>query len=196
MHLEREVDTVAIPVFQFGMFSSTDLSFFAGSNFNFGGRVATNGNLFLAQGSGTTLTLSSNVTAVGEIIRQNLSNGASITQATTHSDTVSMDTSPGVYRTLAATEGSLVGFLGSAQNPSWTNISLTTYNGFIRNGRTGAHPLNLPIVTAGGANADIVRRPCSPAFGSARRSVVQCRMRIRRNTSRIRCCSASAISAR
>ena len=39
------------------MFSDVDLSFFAGPNFNFGGRVHTNGTLFLAQGDGGTLTL-------------------------------------------------------------------------------------------------------------------------------------------
>src|SRR5476649_1681278 len=32
-HLQRQMETVAIPVFQFGMFSDTDLSFFAGPNF-------------------------------------------------------------------------------------------------------------------------------------------------------------------
>mgnify|MGYP003338928891 CR=1 FL=1 len=51
-HLKRAVDTVAIPVFQFGMFSDVDLSFHAGANFNFGGRIHTNGNLYLAQGGG------------------------------------------------------------------------------------------------------------------------------------------------
>jgi hypothetical protein len=51
VRLERELNTVAIPVFQFGIFSETDLSFFAGPNFNFGGRVHTNGNLFLASGA-------------------------------------------------------------------------------------------------------------------------------------------------
>src|SRR5256712_6034798 len=46
-HLTRRIETVAIPVFQFGMFSDVDLSFYAGADFNFGGRVHTNGNLFL-----------------------------------------------------------------------------------------------------------------------------------------------------
>src|SRR6202163_2359960 len=59
VHLVRSMETVAIPVFQFGMFSSTDLSFFAGSDFNFGGRIATNGNLFLAEGDCCTLKISS-----------------------------------------------------------------------------------------------------------------------------------------
>src|SRR5471030_2177994 len=52
VHLVRTIEAVAIPVFQFGMFSDVDLSFFAGPNFNFSGRVHTNGNLFLAQGNG------------------------------------------------------------------------------------------------------------------------------------------------
>jgi len=48
VRLQRTVQTVAIPVFQFGIFSDTDLSYFAGPNFDFGGRVHTNGNLWLA----------------------------------------------------------------------------------------------------------------------------------------------------
>jgi hypothetical protein len=65
VRLQRTLETVGIPVFQFGIYSQTDLSFFAGPPFNFGGRVHTNGNLFLAEGSGNTLTLSDRVTALG-----------------------------------------------------------------------------------------------------------------------------------
>ena len=60
--LTRTLQTVAIPVFQFGIFSENDLSFFAGPNFNFGGRVHTNSNLYLARGDGNTLTLADRVT--------------------------------------------------------------------------------------------------------------------------------------
>ena len=52
MRLRRELQTVAVPVFQFGVFSETDLTFYAGDNFNFGGRVQTNGNLFLSERGG------------------------------------------------------------------------------------------------------------------------------------------------
>src|SRR5271169_2288125 len=69
--LQRTTQTVGIPMFQFGVFSSTDLSFFPGPTFNFGGRPQTNGNLFLA--SGTSLTLSQPVTAYLNVIRTNLS---------------------------------------------------------------------------------------------------------------------------
>src|SRR6185503_6861909 len=75
VRLRRELQTVAVPVFQFGVFSETDLTFYAGQNFNFGGRVQTNGNLFLSQVYGATLTLSDRVTAFKEVVRNNLSNG-------------------------------------------------------------------------------------------------------------------------
>ena len=71
--LNREVQVALIPVFQFGVFSDSDLSFFAGPIFNFGGRVHTNGNLFLAAGSGTTLA--QKVTVAAHVIRAELANG-------------------------------------------------------------------------------------------------------------------------
>jgi hypothetical protein len=160
VHLTRMMQTVAIPVFQFGLFSDTDLSFFAGPNFNFGGRVHTNGNLYLTEGDGSTLTLADKVTAVGEVIRTNLSNGWPSTS--TYNGTVNVDKAPGTYRSLRMNEGSLTGTLGSSQNdPTWTNLSLGTYNGNIRNGRTGAKRLDLALITVGGQPADLIRRPAS-----------------------------------
>ncbi|MEW6323546.1 MAG: hypothetical protein AB1635_20945 [Acidobacteriota bacterium] len=154
--LRRTMNTVSIPVFQFGVFSETDLSFFAGPNFSFGGRVHTNGNLFLA--SGATLTLSDRVTALGEVVRTHLSNGWSTNSG--YTGTVRAITAPGAYRNLARTEGSLVESLGSAENePTWTNLSIGTYNGNVRNGRTGARELALPLLTVGGSPIDIIRRP-------------------------------------
>jgi hypothetical protein len=75
VRMRREMQTVAIPVFQFGIYSENDLSFFAGPDFNFGGRVHTNQNLYITQGSGGTLTMSDRITAVGEVVREYLSNG-------------------------------------------------------------------------------------------------------------------------
>ncbi|MEP7307737.1 MAG: pilus assembly PilX N-terminal domain-containing protein [Acidobacteriota bacterium] len=159
-HLIRTMEAVAIPVFQFGMFSDVDLSFFAGPAFGFGGRVHTNGNLFLSQGSGATLTLSDKVTAVKEIIRQRLQNGVSIDTAPAHDGTISAKASPTTFRNLARTEGSLLDGLGSAENePTWHTVSLSGYNNWIRSGRTGAKALNLPLVTVGGINPDLIRRP-------------------------------------
>ena len=172
VHLTRSMETVAIPVFQFGMFSDVDLSFHAGANFNFGGRVHTNGNLFLAQNDNTTLTLTEKVTAVKEVIRKRLANGL-INASDARLGPVRIATAPGACVPLSAAcralapdqassvnESSVSDSVGSSLNdPKWTGISLSTYAGGIRNGRTGAKPLNLPLLTMGGSNPDLVKRP-------------------------------------
>src|SRR5713226_3623862 len=165
--LQRTVQTVAIPVFQFGVFSEKDLSFFAGPDFNFGGRVHTNGNLFLAEGGGNTLTLSDRVTAFGEVIRTNLANGWGTGSG--YTGTVDVDTAPGTYRAMASNEGSLMGTIGTSPNePTWTNLSIGTYNGNIRYGRTGARALNLAITTPslGGPPIDLIRRAVKSENGT------------------------------
>jgi hypothetical protein len=162
VRMRRTLQNVAIPVFQFGMFSESDLSFFAGPNFNFGGRVHTNGNLFLAEGNGATLTMADRVTAVGEVIRTNLSNGWST--ATNYTGNVNIRTSSNSYRNLARNEGSLVGTIPSALNEAgslWTNLSVGTYSGNVRNGRTGARRLDLPLVSQGAQPIDLIRRPAA-----------------------------------
>ena len=171
--LERTVQTVGIPMFQFGIFSNTDLSFFAGPDFNFGGRTHTNGNLFLAEGSGDTLTMSDKVDAYKDVIRTNLENGWPV--SANYTGTVQITTQPGGsnYRTLATSEGSLTGTIGSSADASWPTISTgnapTDYNSNLTNGAGSAYPqystgsklLNLGIVTIGNnttQSVDIIRR--------------------------------------
>jgi len=168
--LQRTTQTVGIPMFQFGIFSDTDLSFFPGPNFNFGGRTHTNGNLFLAGGS--TLTLSDKVDAYKDVIRTNLENGWNT--STNYTGTVNITTQPGTgnVRALATTEGSLTGTIGSGGNNNWPNISKVLYSGYLINGQgsaapqlsTGAQKLNLGIVTIGSGTTqaiDLLRRPLS-----------------------------------
>ena len=179
--LQRTTQTVGIPMFQFGVFSDPDLSFHAGPDFSFGGRVHTNGNLFLAEGRGSTLTMSDRVTAVKDVVRQFLANGQPITNGWT--GTVNITTSPGTasFRAMAPNEGSIPGMPGTPSGPQgynpagpgytptttpvpWSTISTGTsyYAGNVLNGVTGAKPLNLGIVTVGNGTTqaiDIIRRP-------------------------------------
>ena len=170
-HLTRKIESVAIPVFQFGTFSDVDLSLFAGGTFTFGGRIHTNGNLFAAAQDGWTTTLLNKVTAVGDIVRQRMSNGLTVVAAG-FNGTIRGATAPNTFRDIALTEGSLVDGAGSAVNTNWPTISLTTYNGNLRNGGcppvigcstpdrgTGAKRLDLPLITVGGTNPDMARRP-------------------------------------
>lgn len=166
VHMYRTVEIALIPVFQFGVFSDSDLSYFPGPVFDFAGRVHTNGNLFLADGN--TLQLHSKVSAVGEVIRAELANGhptssgytgaVYVPKAPTGCD-ATIPPVPANCRNLAQTEGSKVGGVTSANNPNWTTLSTGTYNSMIINGRTGAVPLTLPFVGGGASPVQIIRRP-------------------------------------
>jgi len=164
--LQREIQTVAIPIFQFGMFSQTDLDFFAGPNFNFGGRVHTNGNLWLA--SGSTLTMSGKVTAAGELITANLENGFSTTGGA-YPGVVDITNGSAFPNLLAqaATQSVLgnanwVGNIGAINEPAFSNVASGVYNGYVGVKETGVKTLNLAIAMPNlGANPqpiDLIRR--------------------------------------
>jgi Tfp pilus assembly protein PilX len=165
--LQRTTQTVGIPMFQFGIFCDTDCSFFAGPNFNFGGRAHTNGNWWLA--SGSSLTMSDRVTAYKDVILYTLENGHLTSNG--YTGVVNVDDGAGT-RVLAPNQGSLTLGLGSPGNTSWPNISTGAnyFAGNIRNGlgsssptlSTGATQLELGIVTLGSGTTqsiDVIRRP-------------------------------------
>src|SRR5208337_3598492 len=171
--LQRTTQAVGIGAFSFGIFCGIDCSFFAGPDFTFGGRTHSNGNLYLAEGNGSTLTLSDKADAYGDVIRTELSNGLST--SSNYTGTVSVTTNPGSgsYRTLLMTEGSYNPLAGSG-NSSWPTISTgpspTDYNHNLIDGKasldpthsTGAQSLNLAVALLGnGATqaVDLNRRP-------------------------------------
>ena len=47
VNMSRTIEVALIPVFQFGVFSDSDLGFYSSPNLNFAGRVHTNGDLYL-----------------------------------------------------------------------------------------------------------------------------------------------------
>jgi hypothetical protein len=154
--LVRTTQTVGIPLFQFGIYSDTDLSYFPGPNFDFGGRVHTNGNLFLD--SGSTLLLRGPVTASKDILRDCLSNSNPESSTGQHPGTVQITNGGGSLLPLGFGQGSLNSCLGTGKNPSWGSIS-ASYNG---NVRSGVPPLNLTIVLLGNGSSkpiDMIRRP-------------------------------------
>ncbi len=163
--MEREIEMALIPVFQFGLFSETDLSYFPGPGFDFAGRVHTNGNLFLATSSSSGLVFHNKITAVGEVIRAELANGLG-TVATGRTQPILIPTAPAgcdggqpACRDLDENEGSKVGGVTSTDNASWSSLSLTTYNGFVLNGDTGAKAMDLPFVSPGLRAIEMIRRP-------------------------------------
>jgi len=166
--LTRTTQTVGIPLFQFGIYSDTDLSFFPGPNFNFGGRVHTNGNLFLDSGgpanatptqtSTVQLWLANPVTVSKDILRDCLSNTNPESTSGQHPGSVEITKGGGSYQALGFGQGSLKTCLNSGSNPSWPSIS-ASFNG---NLRSGVKPLNLTIVLLGNGVSkpiDMIRRP-------------------------------------
>jgi hypothetical protein len=177
VRMRRTLQTVAIPVFQFGMFSETDLAFHAGETFSFGGRVHTNGNLFLANAGGGTLTIQDRVTAFLDVVRTHLPNGlatsSSYNGAVRIPTTIAANPANNVYRNLGLSEGSLTGTIPrttspSNVNPNWKSLSVGTYKSNIRNGDTGAKRLELPLVADLDGNGEpdaqpieLIRRPAT-----------------------------------
>ena len=169
--LVRTVNSIAIPVFQFGIYSETDLSFFPGPEFNFGGKVHTNGNLYLAKGTTDDLILADKVTAYKDVIRTELSNGFNtVPAANNYAGEVRLLTTldntgcqkpftDANCKPMTMEEGSLDASLNpNTAGNKWKTAWETTYRGNIRNGdggkggkanSAGAVKLTLPITEHG-----------------------------------------------
>ncbi len=181
----RQVEIAEIPVFQFGIFSDSDLSYFPGPDFDFAGRVQTNGNLFLA--SDNSVTFHTKIRAAGDVVRDKMANGASTSGQGRNgkiyipTTTAGCDGSKPACRNLqlSPVEGSSVGgptptYGGTGTvNSGWTSLSTSTYNNMILSGSTGATRLNMAFVQTGVNPIEILRRPlpgesASSALGLSR----------------------------
>ena len=175
VNMTRGVEVALIPVFQFGVFSDSDLSYFAGPPFAFQGRVHTNGNLYLAANSGP-LIIDAKTTAVGEIIRDRLANN--YTAAGAYAGDVYIpfannDCDPpnptGNASCLkftipsASWSGGIPPAGVQTALPTWTHTSTVTFNFMIGNKNSmGVQPLTLPFVQGANGAAQqiqIIRKP-------------------------------------
>ena len=184
--LTRQVQVVSIPVFQFGIYSDSDLSFFNGPQFGFGGRTHTNGNLWLTPNQGPTF-LGDKVTVVGEVIRTNLENGFVVTgSGATYGGGVSIALAPdptmanepggapytnASWRGLGINEGSVTGnsvygnVSTTLNNPTWSGTVIPAYNGQLQN---HVPVLSLTSTALGGITPiSLIRRPVPGEAASA-----------------------------
>jgi Tfp pilus assembly protein PilX len=162
VNMTRKVEVALIPVFQFGVFCGYDCSYFPGPNFGFGGRVHTNGNLFLAAGG--DLVFNDKISAFQQIITDRLENGYLTTGG--YGGTVYVPKAsggctlvfpppgancvalpgPGTVPGDASWSGGYPG-IGGIANPNFTSISAgPTLNYFMVNALTGATNMQLPFV--------------------------------------------------
>lgn len=184
INITRNVEVALIPVFQFGVFCGFDCSYFAGPDFSFGGRVHTNGNLFLA--SEADLVFNDKVQAYKQIIMDRLENGFATNP--TYGGTVYVpDTSGGCPLNTfppsgsscitlpavssvpgdASWSGGYPTIAGSA-NSRFPTISSGTFDYYLANSLTGVTNMQLPFVsTPCTSNSP----PCTDPIAIARKPI-------------------------
>jgi Tfp pilus assembly protein PilX len=154
--MTRTAEVALIPVFQFGVFSDSDLFFGRSPNLGFAGRIHTNGDLYLGVADGYNLVFGDKISAFGNVIRQQMDNGI-VANGNDDGGTVMIPTQANGCATqmanvaganpngttcvdisttaLGAANGSVVGGHGSGQNTaSWKNVSTGTYQSYLIDG--------------------------------------------------------------
>jgi Tfp pilus assembly protein PilX len=153
--MTRTAEVALIPVFQFGVFSDSDLFYGRSPNLGFAGRVHTNGDLYLGVADTYNLVFGDKISAFGNVIRQQMDNGV-VSSGNDDGGTVMIPTTSGGCSTqlanvaaavpsatcvdisttaLGASNGSVSGGHGSAQVTAWYNVSLgTPYQGYVTDG--------------------------------------------------------------
>src|SRR5271157_519888 len=187
----RSAQVALIPVFQFGVFSEGDLSFFPGPAMDFAGPVHTNGDLYLA--GKATVTFHSQLSAYGNVVRTVLANGNG-TDSNGYTGTIYIPTANATNacsttttscKAMDAPTASSYGDASVTAGGSSTAQPLTTYNGTnawytfsknttnheIINGNygstvvndtgTGATLLSMPFVNGTNHPYEIIRRPAA-----------------------------------
>jgi hypothetical protein len=183
--LIRNAQVALIPVFQFGVFSESDLGFFNSPNLTFAGRVHTNADLYLGVASGYTLTFNDKMEAYGNVVTQVLPNGLS---ASTYSDTGNVYiptttngcSTPMTNCVLKNTNGdgtygqgsvkgagSSTAQTGSYNGTNWNPFSKTSTAHMLINGNygstatpgTGAMKLSMPFVSGTTFPYELIRQP-------------------------------------
>ena len=166
--MTRTAEVALIPVFQFGIFSDSDLFFGRSPNMGFAGRVHTNGDLYLGVANGFNLVFGDKLSAFGNVIRQQMDNGV-VALGNDDSGTVLIPTQasgcaaqmaniPGAIASstcvdisttaLGSSLGSVTGGHGSAQNTaSWKSVSTGTYQGYLIDGNGLANGTDGPNAT-------------------------------------------------
>ncbi len=155
VQLTRSFYSNRVPIFQFGVFYDGDMYYSAGGTMYVGGRVHTNGHLFLRS---QDLHFEGRVTAAGEIVTDVSRNGATPTYGK------SVYVTNGLGTEYQVTEGSVLNgpdltgtnatLPNGSLNNNWANF-VTQFNG---NLVARAPKLRLPLQLGGANPLEIVRR--------------------------------------
>ncbi|MBA3439780.1 MAG: hypothetical protein H0T92_07920, partial [Pyrinomonadaceae bacterium] len=158
VQLARTYFNYRVPIFQFGIFYDDNLEFTVGPGLRFGGRVHTNGNLFVGSWGG--IYFNSRVSASREIVSDVLRNG----QGTTGYDEVYVKNGTNAYVKIgrgrgSATDGpdfntSDADMPDGSRNTNWNTIKAEFDNNLL----DSAKPLQLPLKISNASNIEIIKR--------------------------------------
>jgi hypothetical protein len=174
VNMTRTAEVALIPVFQFGVFSDSDVFFGRSPNMAFAGRLHTNGDLYLGVADNYNLVFGDKLAAYGNVIREQMDNGVTSAGNDDGGPVLIPTTAGGCANQLAnlataaasatcvdiastalgSSLGSVVGGHGSAQNTtSWKSVSQSTYNNYLidGNGPCPPSPAGTPCPNSTGA---------------------------------------------
>lgn len=169
VQLTRTFYNHQIPIFQFGIFYNDNMEFHPGPRFDFGGRVHSNGHIFMM--SGNDLFFRSRVTAVGEIVRDvsrnGIRKGPPADPGWSWDGNVWVADAAGVFK--AVTKGSVVATGGASgtnpdmpawnDNNNWESGSPADSAPFTGNLLADRRPLRLPLQISGNSDPiELVKR--------------------------------------
>ena len=133
------MDDALVPLFQFAVFYQNDLEIYPGPVMTLGGRVHSNGNMYL--GSENTLNVNSYCTAAG-----NFYGGRKPGSGQSGNDShVYIKDNYGNYQDVKNPDGTYL----DSNDPNWVANSLSRWGGMVEDQSMGMTELNLPVVTAG-----------------------------------------------
>lgn len=138
--LSETFEVALVPLFQFAVFYDEDLEIAPGPPMNLGGRVHTNGNLYLQAGDG--LSISGNVTVAGDLLHGRKGPGGvssgDVQIRDAHGDMISM--------------GMGSDWLDASQS-DWYDSSLGRWGGRVRDQAHGQAKLSVPVADGAGPRA-------------------------------------------
>jgi len=134
------VEDALVPVFQFAVFYEDDMEFHPGPDMAIGGRMHSNGDMYL--GAGSDLYIDSYVTAAGDILASRKAGSAQ----SYGSGNVYMKDGSDNYEAMKTGSDWL-----DSNDSNWVDESLNRWDGRVEDGNHGITNLNLPVVTSGPA---------------------------------------------
>jgi hypothetical protein len=137
--LELGMQDALIPLFQFAVFYQNDLEIAPGPNMTLGGRVHSNGNIYLQ--SGNNLYINSYLTSAGDILHgRKPGSGQSVDPGN-----VFIQDHNGVYQNMKNSDGTWL----DSQSSGWVNTSLSRWGGNVEDQNHGITELYMPVITNG-----------------------------------------------